>query len=59
VSHDSINQGVEERVLERVREIEKGKRKINVDIRLLKFVKNLLADRDKVEEVEYLPGEQS
>jgi cell division protein FtsX len=43
---------------ERVREIEKDKRKIYVDIRLLKFVKNLLADRDKVEEVEYLPGEQ-
>jgi len=43
---------------ERVKEIEKSKRKSNVDIRLLKFVKNLLADRDKVEEVEYLPGEQ-
>jgi hypothetical protein len=32
----------------RVREIEKGKRKIYVDIRLLKFVKNLLVDRDKL-----------
>jgi hypothetical protein len=42
----------------RVGEIEKGKRKTYVDIRLLKFVKNLLVDRDKVEEVEYLPGEQ-
>jgi len=42
----------------RVREIEKGKRKASVDIRLLKFVKNLLVDRDKVEEVECLPGEQ-
>jgi len=42
----------------RVREIEKGERKTYVDIRLLKFVKNLLVDRDKVEEVEYLPGEQ-
>jgi cell division protein FtsX len=43
---------------ERAGEIEKGKRKTYVDIRLLKFVKNLLVDRDKVEEVEYLPGEQ-
>jgi len=42
----------------RAREIEKGKGKIYVDIRLLKFVKNLLVDRDKVEEVEYLSGEQ-
>jgi cell division protein FtsX len=42
----------------RAREIEKDKSKIHVDIRLLKFVKNLLVDKDKVEEVEYLPGEQ-
>ncbi len=42
----------------RAREIEKGKSKIHVDIRLLEFVKNLLVDRDKVEEVEYLPGGQ-
>lgn len=40
-----------------VKEIEKSKRKSNVDIRLLKFVKNLLVDRDKVEEVEYPPKE--
>jgi hypothetical protein len=52
-----LTRGLKSEYSERVREIEKDKRKINVDIRLLKFVKNLLADRDKVEEVEYPPKE--